>query len=356
MDRQGYLICLCSRRPAGSSAKGRSIGLTRFARVTPVVGAALLVLGVALPAAAAELPAGVVLDATVNVVVVTPSFGGGPDTPVAGADVALAADVDDSPDNDPILVLHATTNTAGEATFSGVPRADAGGPAVHLALTATLESSGLDPSGCRTSHSWSGTALDVESPPAGPVVIKTSEASSVSCQVLSGRILDASGKPHRAASATASIIVANGGGAQAFQLDVASDGTFAQPIPSWGTAAAPATIRVEFVSKPTRAITSGGCVRSLGQAVTWTKDVTLQDGGSLDELALTTHEVVIDEQCDAISGGAALTAEPTLPPTDTIDRVAENATDQSATLSAAALVVLLSTLIGLAATGRRHRR
>jgi hypothetical protein len=195
--------------------------LTRIARrVTPVLAAALLVLGLALPAAAAEPPAGVVLDATVNVVVVTPSFGGGPDAPVAGADVALAADVDDLPDHDPILVLHATTNSAGEATFSGVPRADAGGPSVHLALTAALESSGLDPNGCRTSHSWSGTALDVESPPAGPVVITASEASSISCQVLSGRILDASGKPHRAASATASIIVANGGGAQAFQLAV----------------------------------------------------------------------------------------------------------------------------------------
>jgi hypothetical protein len=89
--------------------------------------------------------------------------------------------------------------------------------------------------------------------------------------------------------------------------------------------------------------------------VTWTKDVTLQDGGSLGELALTTHEVVVAEQCDGISG-AALTAEPTLPPTDTIDTVAADAGDQSAALSAAAIVVLLSTLIGLAATGRRQRR
>ncbi len=277
-----------------------------------------LVLALAAPAAAAD-PTGIVLDGALSVSVREPSLDGGvtPGTPVTNARVQLVAYLTDFVDDPPIQVLEATTDAAGSASFTGVARPDAGGPAVWLAFDVFREVRSEDEDLCAETQSWSGNVIDVASLPAEPVAIVANPASSKVCRVLAGRIVDAHGDPHPSATklSSVSIELPDGGGARAFPLVVAADGTFRQPLPAWGTNESPAIVRLTFVSTPTRTRTVGDCVQSFAEAATWEEALALEFEDA-ELLELVSSEVAGDA-CGAVSATPRPpTAGATLPPTD----------------------------------------
>ena len=142
----------------------------------PVVVLALVAAG---PVAAAEPPAGVVLDATVTVTVVADQADGSVAQPLEGAAVVLRAVTNDFPD-DPIQELTGTTDAAGVATFEGVARADAGGPEVFLSAEASIESSSTDGE-CIVTESWFGIVGDVPSSDGLDIPVTALPSSSIVC-------------------------------------------------------------------------------------------------------------------------------------------------------------------------------
>lgn len=318
--------------------------------------AVALALAVAGPVAAAE-PAGVVLDGTLSVSVREPSTDGGatPGAAVPGARVQLVAYLTDFIEDPAIQVLEATTDASGSASFSGVARPDAGGPDVYLAFDAFREVRSEDEELCAETRSWSGNAIDVPSLPTEPVAIVANPASSKVCRVLAGRIVDADGDAHASAPGLSfvSIELPDGGGARAFPLVVAADGTFRQPLPAWGTRESPAVVSLTFVSGTTRKAAVGGCVRSFAETAAWDGTLALElEDAELLELVSTE---VTGSACGVVSGTPrppAAPAAPTLPPTDAAASTgAGTGSASSAPVLAVVLGLLLAACGAVAATG-----
>jgi hypothetical protein len=313
--------------------------------------AALLLLAamLAAPVSAAE-PEDVVYDVTVAVRFVDADAAA---TPLAGATIALRARVTDFPEEPPLVQLHATTDAEGVAVFTEVPRGGPGGPTVHLSIDAQAERHTVDDELCRTTETWSGSAVDVLSPPAEPIVVTASSgASGLICRWLAGRIVDGDGDPHPADAQLSRVTIAQPGGGETmtFPLAVGADGSFRQSLPVWGTAESPAFVRLDYVSTATRT-TEGGCEQSVAEAVTW-------EG----PLALEVEDPAVLELVSGPAGGDACGAvatarpnaptAPTLPPTDvrTDVRVA------AATPVALAAVGVVMVALGLLAFGTARRR
>ncbi|HVL54123.1 MAG TPA: hypothetical protein VM344_07650, partial [Vitreimonas sp.] len=275
---------------------------------------AVIALGliVAVPVAAAEPPAGVVLDGTLSVDFREPSPDGGvtPGAPVAGADVEVIAYVNDFPETNPIQVLTAQTDETGTAEFSGVARPEADGPAVHLNVNALQELERYDDNGCLIVETRFGNVSDIVSLPSEPVEVEAAAASSIVCRSIAGRIVDARGVAHRANPdlSSISIVMPDGGGAMSFPLLIDADGTFHQALPAWGTDDNRAEVTIQFLSAETGRTPFGDdCVRVTAEAVTWKEGLAL----AIDDapvLELVSGEVV-SEQCGVVSAPKV-----TLPP------------------------------------------
>jgi hypothetical protein len=163
----------------------------RYGRNTAAlaVGGALLVsiLGAG-PAAAADPPADIVLDAVVTVHQVDPDEG-----PIAGATVTLTAYRDPAA---PIQTVTATTNARGDATLSGVARATDGAPAVLLDVRSDKTSSLVDANGCTETASWSSEKAGVAAGPTTDVTLDAAAKSiSLDCPAPSGQVQAATGRP-----------------------------------------------------------------------------------------------------------------------------------------------------------------
>jgi hypothetical protein len=156
---------------------------------TLAVGGALLVsiLGAG-PAAAADPPVDIVLDAIVTVHQVDPDEG-----PIAGATVTLTAYRDPAA---PIQTVTATTNASGDATLDGVARATDGAPAVLLDVRSDKTSSLVDANGCTETSSWSSDKAGVAAGPTTDVVLDPAAKSmSLDCPEPTGQVLAATGRP-----------------------------------------------------------------------------------------------------------------------------------------------------------------
>ena len=153
------------------------------------VGGALLasILGAG-PAAAADPPADVVLDAVVTVHQADPDEG-----PIAGATVTLTAYRDPA---SPIQTVTATTNASGDATLGGVARAADGAPAVLVDIRSDRTSSLVDPSGCTETSSWSSEKDGMAAGPATDIVLDPAAKSiSIDCPKPRGEVQAATGRP-----------------------------------------------------------------------------------------------------------------------------------------------------------------
>jgi len=163
----------------------------RYSRNTAAlaVGGALLVsiLGAG-PAAAADPPVDVVLDAVVTVHQVDPDEG-----PIAGATVTLTAYRDPAA---PIQTVTATTNASGDATLTGVARARDGAPSVLLDVRSDKTSSLVDSSGCTQTASWSAEKAGLTAGPTIEVVLDPAAKSvSLDCPQPTGQVQSATGRP-----------------------------------------------------------------------------------------------------------------------------------------------------------------
>ena len=153
------------------------------------VGGALLasILGAG-PAAAADPPADVVLDAVVTVHQADPDEG-----PIAGATVTVTAYRDPA---SPIQTVTATTNASGDATLDALARAADGAPAVLLDIRSDRTSSLVDPSGCTETSSWSSEKDGMAAGPATDIVLDPAAKSiSIDCPEPSGEVQAATGRP-----------------------------------------------------------------------------------------------------------------------------------------------------------------
>jgi hypothetical protein len=163
----------------------------RYGRNTAAlaVGGALLasILGAG-PAAAADPPADVVLDAVVTVHQADPDEG-----PIAGATVTLTAYRTAAA---PIQTVTATTNASGDATLSGVARATDGAPAVLFDVRSDKTSSLVDANGCTETASWSSERASLTAGPTTDIVLEPAAKSiSFDCPEPSGQVQAATGRP-----------------------------------------------------------------------------------------------------------------------------------------------------------------
>lgn len=153
------------------------------------VGGALLVsiLGAG-PAAAADPPTDIVLDAVVTVHQVDPDEG-----PIVGATVTLTAYRDRAA---PIQTVTATTNASGDAILNGVARAADGAPAVLLDVRSDKTSSLVDANGCTETSSWSSDKAGLAAGPTTDIVLDPAAKSiSIDCPEPTGQVQAAIGRP-----------------------------------------------------------------------------------------------------------------------------------------------------------------
>lgn len=295
-----------------------------MARARPRLGAiavaALALAAFAPTTQASDPPPGVVFDAGVKVTAYeTESI-----VPIEGATVRLVAAVTDFPE-DELQSLTGTTDAAGVVAFTGVARAEAGAPPVHLAAMVHRESSSVDAAGCRTAMSWDGLVSDIVSTNGLAIVLAATPASSIACpprRVMRGTVHDRAGHPVRVRLARASIVLPSGV-RRTLAIHVAANGSFKLVLPAWGPADAAATVTVRIVGRVSRHLSlANGCMRNFGQLGRVTTQVVLVVG-DLPGLEVVTRESVLGERCGLVgtprpaAGGTGGTgAGRTLPPTD----------------------------------------
>ncbi len=350
------------RRGGGVRRVRVLICLARRSLATVTSVALVLALALSTPVAAAEPPAGVLLDGTATVVVREPSPDGGATqgTAIEGAAVTLVAYLDDPAAT--IGEWSGTTDAGGTVVFESVARPDDGGPVVHLAADAYREVVTHD-NGCVTTRSWSGATAGVIAAATVEVPVEVLAASSIECTpppILQGTVHDADGRPIDVLRASVSIVVLPDGGAQAFPLAVDDDGAFQVELPAWGTSAEPALVTVDVISQVTRTeIFDEICLRSFAESGSASVEAALADQVDLPILEITTTPIVVGEDCGTVSttpapdspGGADPTPALTLPPTDTVA-----ATAAAADLTGAAVAAGGLALLGLAILRLTPRR
>src|SRR5580765_3140024 len=166
-------------RPSGERALRYRYG--RNTAALAVAGALLVSILGAGPAAAADPPVDVVLDAVVTVHQVDPDEG-----PIAGATITVTAYRDRTA---PIQNVTATTNASGDATLSGVARATDGAPEVLLDIRTDKTSSLVDANGCTQTASWSAEKAGLAAGRTTDVVLDTAAKSiSLDCPEPTGQV------------------------------------------------------------------------------------------------------------------------------------------------------------------------
>ena len=281
------------------------------------IAIAVLALAVFAPTTRAADPPGVVFDADVKVTVRAADSS----LPIQGATVRLVSAVTDFP-GDEIQSLTGTTDAAGIVAFTGVARAEAEAPPVHLAAMAHREVSSVDAAGCRTAMSWDGLVADVVSTDGLAIAIAATPTSSIACpprRVLRGIVHDRAGHPIRVRLGRASIVLPSGH-RRALAIHVAANGSFKLVLPAWQPADGAAAVTVRIVGRISRQVAlANGCIRDLGQVGRVTVRVPPADG-DLSRLEVVTRESVLGERCGIVRtprpATGATGAGRTLPPTD----------------------------------------
>jgi hypothetical protein len=353
---------------------------SRAARQLSALAAAVLIaLAATTAVAAAEPPFGVVFDASITVEVRSPAGEGG--AVLAGAEVIVVSYVSDFPEEQLQDPVEGTTGADGTVTLSGLARADEGGPEVHLAVDVRHDTSRTDAQNCVIGESRLGSATDIVSPPAEPVVIEAPlQASSIECppaSVLEGTVVDGDGNPIEVDFAQASILVPPAGGAQSFPLEVSPNGAFSVQLPAWGTLEQPAEVSISVMSTPTRTEPFGAdCLRTFVESGAVALDLALADGESIPFVEIVTEEIVLGERCGvrgtpppdngggnapqpttapvatAAPAATAAPVVPTLPATDGVTTTGERSTSSVAP----AVVLVLALAVVLLAVAPRRRR
>jgi hypothetical protein len=308
---------------------------------------ALLAIG-PVAALAADLPADVVADATVTVVVSDPDGSG---APLEGMTVTLSALRLDLAE--PVIqVSTGTTDAAGVAVFEGVARPLDGAPAVALEARADIEI----PTDCG-SQRWSGWGMGFAAPTVElPVVIDEGSTSCVA-RSIAGFVLDADGQPFPVASAVAAITIDEV--TTQTPVAVGDDGAFAIRVDSPLDASVRLTVESPILEVPGQP----GCVLRVIERADSSWD--LPAGASVPEQDVIAQRSVLATVCGTTGTPAPEAPAPTaggpqgpsltLPPTDVGARASGSGAAGSG-LNAALLVVAGLSFVALTVASRRRRR
>jgi hypothetical protein len=140
------------------------------------------------PAAAADPPTDVVLDAVVSVHQTDPDEG-----PIAGATITITVYRDPSA---PIQTVTATTNASGDATIGGLARSAEGAFPVLLDVRSDRTRSVVDAKGCTETSSWSSEKAGLAAGPTMDIVLDPAAKSiSIDCPEPAGAVQAATGRP-----------------------------------------------------------------------------------------------------------------------------------------------------------------
>jgi hypothetical protein len=248
--------------------------VNRVARSIATLAAGTALLAVALPALAAEPPAGVAFDGVVTVVFHDPAYDNG--NGIEGADVALTV-IDLATPDVPIQELQGTTDAGGAATFTDVARPLDPGIELELQVTAVRDRTFVDPDGCTVAELLVGTAtapagldvtIDVEvvdqqgertcpPPVEGPPII------------VEGTAVDPDGDPMEILYADAVL------GTEALPIETTDGGAFRVEVPATTDPSAERELSVVLISPDVRTIIDDpepGCQTTwaLSARGTWT--------------------------------------------------------------------------------------
>ena len=140
------------------------------------------------PAAAADPPTDVVLDAVATVHQADPDEG-----PIAGATITITVYRDQS---SPIQIVTATTNASGDATLSGIARPADGASPVLLDIRSDRTRSFVDANGCTETSSLSSEKAGLAAAPTMDIVLDPAAKSiSIDCPEPTGAVQAATGRP-----------------------------------------------------------------------------------------------------------------------------------------------------------------
>jgi hypothetical protein len=286
-----------------SSAALRSPAAPRRSRVALVVLAGLLSLLTGIPgsAFAADLPADVVTDGTVTVVVSDPQASG---APLEGVTVILTAQRPDLVDDPVIQELTGLTGADGHVVFDGVARPADGAPPVILDAQAAVEI----PTDCG-SQRWTGAGTALAAATVDlPVAIDAGDASCVA-RVIEGVVLDAEGSPMLVASAIA-VIASDGAPTETQAVEVGPDGAFAIVLEAVGDVTVGLTVESPVMTVPG----APGCVLQVVERAV--ADWDLPAGASVPEQIVVAERVVLASTCGTTGTPGPDAPALTLPPTD----------------------------------------
>ena len=140
------------------------------------------------PAAAADPPADVVLDAVANVNQADTDEG-----PIAGATITITVYRDQA---SPIQIVTATTNASGDATLRGIARPADGASPVLLDVRSDRTRSFVDANGCTETSSWSSETAGLAAAPTMDIVLDPAAKSiAIDCPEPTAEVASATGRP-----------------------------------------------------------------------------------------------------------------------------------------------------------------
>ena len=295
---------------------------------------------------AADLPADVVADATVTVVVSDPDASG---APLEGMTVTLSALRLELAE--PVIqVSTGLTDAAGIVVFEGVARPIDGAPPVALDARADIEVA----TDCG-SQRWSGWGMGFAAPSVElPVAIDSGSTSCVA-RSIAGFVLDAAGEPFPVAAAAAAVTV-NGVTTES-PVAVGDDGAFAIRVDSPSDALVRLTVESQILTVPGQP----GCVLRVIERADESWD--LPAGASVPEQAVVAERSVLASACGTTGTPAPEAPTPnapgppgpaiTLPPTDAGDVASRTG---GAVAGAIGLLLVVAGVSFLALAGRVCRR
>ncbi len=128
--------------------------------------------------------------------------------------------------------------------------------------------------------------------------------------VLTGTIVTAEGTPFPIEVARMTMTGPDGGGIHAEVIEVGVDGSFEVVLMPWGTAEAPAEVRITVTGAGTESVpNAAGCTDEVAQVADATFDVALEAGGEPQPVQVVAETQIVGTVC-----AAQATPRTTLPP------------------------------------------
>ena len=347
----------------------------RTTRSLGILLGGLALLAAAVPAVAAEPPAGVAFDGVVTVLFHDPEYDNG--NGIGDAEVALTV-VDLAAPDVAIQELQGTTDAGGAAVFTEVARPTDPGVELELQVTAVRNRTSVDPDGCTVGELLAGTATA----PAGIEVTVDVEVidqqDERTCPppveeppiIVEGIALEPDGDPLEILYADALL------GTESVPIETTDGGAFRVEVPATTDSSADRVLSVILISPVVRTIVDDpepGCqtVWAFSARGIW----TLIGNEVPEPITLVAAEDMSSTVCPNVDPPGPTgepnpsvapprppgvpspvpnpAPDPTLPPSDTVDGVD---TEGRGSLAAGLLLLLVFSLSAIATAQRVSRR